>query len=147
MVVLIANQKPFKMVPTIFHQDINHRHSIPHPWVKCLIRLLLHWGRVTHICASKQTIIGSDNGLPPGRRQVIIWTNAGILLIGPVATKFNDILIEIHTISFKEMRLKMSSGKWRPFCLGLNVLIILNNTESETKRPLFCRHFQSSSFD
>ena len=44
---------------------------------------LTHWGRVTHICVSKLTIIGSDNGLSPDRRQAIIWTNAGILLIGP----------------------------------------------------------------
>ena len=29
------------------------------------------------------TIIGSDNGLWSGRHQAIIWTNAGILLIGP----------------------------------------------------------------
>ena len=43
--------------------------------------VLTHWGRVTHICVSKLTIIGSDNGLSPGRRQAIIWTNAGILLI------------------------------------------------------------------
>ena len=43
---------------------------------------LTHWGRVTHKCVSKLTIIGSDNGLSPGRRQAIIWTNAGILLIG-----------------------------------------------------------------
>ena len=40
---------------------------------------LTHWGRVTHICISKLTIIGSDNGSSPGRRQAIIWTNAGIL--------------------------------------------------------------------
>ena len=77
---------------------------------------------MTHICVSKQTIIGSDNGLSPGRCQAIIWTNAGILLIGPLGSKFIYILIEIHTFSFKEMHLKMSSGKWRPFCLGLNVL-------------------------
>ena len=44
---------------------------------------LSHWGRVTHICVSKVTIIGSDNGLSPGRRQDIIWTSAGILLISP----------------------------------------------------------------
>ena len=80
------------------------------------------WGRVTHICVSKQTIIGSYNGLSPGRRQAITWTNAGILLIRPLGTKFNEILIQIHTFSFKEMHLKMLSGKWRPFCLGLNVL-------------------------
>ena len=37
-----------------------------------------HWGRVTHICVSELTIIGSDNGLSPGRRQTIIWNNAGL---------------------------------------------------------------------
>ena len=84
---------------------------------------LTHWGRVTHICVSKLTIIGSDNGLSPGRRQAIIWTNAGILLIGPIRTNFNEIFIEINIISFKKIHLKMSSGKWRPSCLGLNVLI------------------------
>ena len=83
---------------------------------------LSHWGRVTHICVSKLTIIGSDNGLSPGRRQAIIWTNDGILLIGPLGTNFSDILIEIYKFSFKKMHLKMSSGKWRPICLGLNVL-------------------------
>ena len=47
-------------------------------WHKCFIRpYLTHWGRVAHICVSKLTIIGSDNGLSPGRRQAIIWTNAG----------------------------------------------------------------------
>ena len=32
------------------------------------IDAFIHWGRVTHICVSKLTIIGSDNGLSPGRR-------------------------------------------------------------------------------
>ena len=85
---------------------------------------LTHWGRVTHICVSKLTIIGSDNGLSSGRRQAIIWTNAGILLIGPLGTNFSEISIEIHTSPFKKMHLKMSSAKRRPFCLGLNVLIL-----------------------
>ena len=77
---------------------------------------------MTHICVGKLTIIGSDNGLSPDRRQAIIWTNAGILSIGPLGTKFSEILIAIHVFSFKEIHLKMSSGKWRPSCLGLNVL-------------------------
>ena len=47
-----------------------------------------HWGRVTHICVGKLTIKGSDNGLSPERRQAIIWTNTGILLIGPLGTTF-----------------------------------------------------------
>ena len=84
--------------------------------------LLTHWGRVTHICVGKQTIIGSDNGLSPGRRQAIIWTNAGILLIGPLGTNFSEISIKSLAFSFTKMRLKVSSAKWHPFCLGLNVL-------------------------
>ena len=75
-----------------------------------------------HICIGKLTVIASDNGLSPGRRQAIIRTNAGILLIGPLGTNFSEILIGIQTLSFKKMHLKMSSAKWRPFCLCLNVL-------------------------
>ena len=41
-----------------------------------------HWAEWRgYICVGDQTIIGSDNGLLPGRRQAIIRTNAGILLI------------------------------------------------------------------
>ena len=83
---------------------------------------LTHQGRVTHICISKLTIIGSDNGLSPGWRQAIIWTSAAILLIRPMGTNFSEILIVIYTFSFEKMHLKMSSGKWQPSCLGLNVL-------------------------
>ena len=83
---------------------------------------LTHWGGVTHICIGNLTIIGPDNGLSPGRRQAIIWTNAGILLIGPLGKTFSEILIGIQTFSFKIQHLKMASAKWRPFCLGLNVL-------------------------
>ena len=85
--------------------------------------VLTHWGRVTHICASKLTIIGSDNGLSPGRRQAIIWTNDGILLNRTLGTTFSDILGEIHSFSFSKMHLKMSSAKWRLFGLGLNELM------------------------
>ena len=83
---------------------------------------LTHWGRVTHTCVGNLTIIASDNGLSPGRRQAIIWTNAGISLIGPLGTNFSEILSEIITFSIKKMYLKVSSAKWHPFCLGLNVL-------------------------
>ena len=85
---------------------------------------LTHWGRVTYICVSELTIIGSDNGLSPGWRQAIIWTNAGIMLIWPLGTNFSEILIEILTFSFKKMRLKMSSAKCMvSICLGLNELM------------------------
>ena len=47
--------------------------------------IITHWGRVTH----KLTIIGSDNGLSPGRRLAINWTSTGILLIGPLGINFS----------------------------------------------------------
>ena len=70
-----------------------------------------HWGPVTHICVNNLTTIGPVNGLLPGRRQAITWTNAGVLLIVPLETNFSEILIEISTFSFKKMRLKVSSAK------------------------------------
>ena len=76
---------------------------------------------MTHICVSKLTIIDSDNGLSHGRRQAIIWTNVGILLIKSLGTNFSEIsIVGIQTFSFKKMHLKMSA-KWCPFCLGLIV--------------------------
>ena len=74
---------------------------------------------MTHICIGKLAIIGSDNGLSPGRRQAIICTNAGIVLIGPQRTNFSEILFENQEFSFK----KMLSAKLCLFRLGLNVLI------------------------
>ena len=48
-----------------------------------------------HTCVSDLTIIGSVKGLPPDQRQAIIWTNAGILLIGPLRINFSETLVEI----------------------------------------------------
>ena len=81
-----------------------------------------HWAREMHICIIKLTIIGSDNGLSPGRHQAMICTNAGILLISLLGTNSTDILIEVHIFLLKTMHLKISSWKCWPFCIGLNVL-------------------------
>ena len=89
-----------------------------------------------HICVSKLTIIASDNGLSPDRRQAIIWTNDGLLLIGSLGTNFIEILIEIVTFSFKKMRLKVSSAKRRPFCLGLNELNMNTQQIEQSSRIL-----------
>ena len=63
---------------------------------------LTPWSRITHICIGNLIIIGSDNG--------------------PLGTNFSEILIKIHTFSFKKMHLKLSFVKWLLFCLGLSVL-------------------------
>ena len=87
--------------------------------------MLTHWGRVTHICIGKLVIIGSNNGLSPDRRQAIIWTNAGLMSIGPMRTYFSENLIKIQQFSLKKLHVKMSSAKWRPSCLSLNVLKVM----------------------
>ena len=55
------------------------------------------------------------------RRPAIIWTNAGILLIGLMGTNFSEILIKIYTFSFKKMHWKMLSGKWRPIFVSASM--------------------------
>ena len=115
-------------------QVIVYNGIIPHP--RCPLRvfsidLLTHLSRATHICVSKLTIIASDNGLSSGRCEAIIWTSAGIMSIGPLETNFSEILIEIITSSIKKMCLKMSSAKWRPCCLDLNVLNLLRRPASD----------------
>ena len=88
-----------------------------------------------HKCVGNLTIIGLDNGLLPGRCQAIIWTNARILLSGPLGTSFNEILIKICTFSFKKVHLKVLSAKWQPFCFGLNVLnILIHHNPPELER-------------
>ena len=56
-----------------------------------------------YICVIKITIIVSDNCSQSGRRQAIVWTNDGILLIAPLGTNFNEILIEIYTFAINKM--------------------------------------------
>ena len=111
---------------------VNYRHT-KHQYCG---KAVTHWGRVTHICVSKLTSIGSDNGLSPNRRQAFIWTNAGLLLIGPLRTNFSEILIGNQTFSLKKMHLKLSSAKWRLFRLGLKELMPLHPI-----RPHRLNHF------
>ena len=65
-----------------------------------------HWGQKTHICVSKLTITGPDNGLSPGRRQAIIWNNAGMLLIQTLGINVSEIIIKMNTFQLKGMYLK-----------------------------------------
>ena len=76
---------------------------------------LTHW-------VGKITIIGSDNGLSPGRRQAIIWTSAGMLL----GTNFSEIWIGIKTFfieekTFENVICEMLSISSRPQCEEGNV--------------------------
>ena len=116
-----SNLAPNNMANSIwksFHMDylLPYNHSTIGPIIEnvaCLhdcghfVQVLTHWCRVTYM----RHWTGSP--LVQIMAWRLFWTNAGILLIGPLGTNFSEILIEIHTFSFKEMHLKMSSGKWR----------------------------------
>ena len=81
---------------------------------------LTHWGRAMHICVRNLTIISSDNGLSPGRRQSIAW--AGIMLIVPTRIKFQWDFNRNPYILIRKIHLKMSSVYGRPYCSDLSVL-------------------------
>ena len=102
-----------------------------------------------HICVSKLTIIGSDNGLSPGPRQAIIWTNDGILLIWNFGTNFNEILSEINIFSFNKMYFiqenvfenvvnAMAAILSRPQCIKPLKYVIRNLYIQTRHRELFC---------
>ena len=102
----------------------------------CILFLLINSLRLRDAYKRKYTILSLFQ-IMAGRGQAIIWNNAGILLIGPLGTNFSEILIKIYIFSFKKMRLKMSSGKWQPSYLGLNVL---TNVLKSGCLPVLCRH-------
>ena len=78
---------------------------------------------MTHICVGKTTFIGSDNGLSPTWLPPSHYLNQCWNIVNwTLRTNFGKVLIEYRSFSFKKMHLKMSSGEWRPSCLGLNVL-------------------------
>ena len=83
---------------------------------------LTHWGQVAHICVNELTIIGSDNDLLSGWHQAIIWPSAGILLIRPLGTNFNEIFygnsyIFIQENPFENVFWKMVPISFQPQCV------------------------------
>ena len=65
--------------------------------------------KITHFHKSSWPQCVKINGLPPIWHQAIIWTNADSLLIGPLWTSFNEILIRIPQFSFKKVHLQNGS--------------------------------------
>ena len=110
------------------HLKLNFNKSRLHTW-----KVIVH---STHsiqlieaewcICVSKLTIIGSDNGLILTRRPAIIWTNAGILLIGTLGTNFSEILCKIHTFSF------MTTILSRPQCVKNTLSLYYKQTHTDS---------------
>ena len=82
-----------------------------------------------HTYVSKLTIIGSVNGQAPSRRKEIIWTNAGILLIEPLETNFNEFeskfTIVIYENPFENVVWKMADILSRFQCVNLTYELCL----------------------
>ena len=86
-------------------------------------RILTRWDRVTHKYASDSTLIGSDNGLSPGRRQVIMRTITGILLKWSLGNKlqrhFNrNLYIFVQENAIKNVIWKMAGILSRSQCVN-----------------------------
>ena len=63
----------------------------------------------------------------------IIWTNAGILLIGPVGTNFCEMLTEIYTFSvkkkcFENVVWKMAAILPRPQCVNETTITVFSGS-------------------
>ena len=83
---------------------------------------------MTHLCVGNLTIVGSDNGLSPGRRKAIIWTNAGILSIAPY--KQGNFCRNRHIFilknAFQNVIWEMTAILSRPQCVKTSFLICVN---------------------
>ena len=90
--IIIIDKNEYVHFPVYEQQNLTHATQTYEP--------LTHLGRVAQICVGYITIIGSENGVSPGRRQAIVWSSAVILLIGPLGTSCSDIVVEIHTLHY-----------------------------------------------
>ena len=118
-----------------FRSKLIHIHSRRSIW-KCCLENGVHFVSVSmswlieaecriyaSVTAYQNDIIGSDNGLSPVRRQAIIWTNAGSLIIGPLGTSFSEIWNKIKQFSFTKIAFenvvwKMVAILSRPKCVN-----------------------------
>ena len=97
------------------------------PWqMSCEMTCFKDYGYFWNLIGAWGDVAGLFvNSFSLGQHQAIIWTNAGILIIGTLRTNFSEILSESHTFLFKKMLLKILSVKWWKFCFRLNALTYL----------------------
>ena len=71
---------------------------------------IVHHIRINILRPTIQVIIGPDNGLSPGRRQAIIWTNAELLSNGSLWNKVQWNFKQNSNFFIGDMHCKMSSA-------------------------------------
>ena len=79
--------------------------------VTCKFRLKFH---CTEVCSQgfiwQYASIGSDNGLPPGRRQAIIWTNDGLVYLCIYASLGLNESTHLHLVPHISVSVSVSIG-------------------------------------
>ena len=78
----------------------------------CIPTNLTHWGRVTHICVNRLTILGSDMACRLAGAKPLSLNQCWNIVNSNLRNK----------LQWNHRHLKMSSAKSCPFCLGLSVL-------------------------
>ena len=101
-----------------FTKEVNPRLA-KHP----LKTKLTHWGQETHICVDNLTMIGSDNGLSPGRRQAIIriqcWNIVNWKLRNILQWNINrNVYIFIEENAFESVVRKMAATLSQSHCVN-----------------------------
>ena len=79
--------------------------SFENPW-----QSFTHFPLVPIYVSVNWVSIGSSNGLSPVWRQASIWTNDGLLLIGPLGANLGEIQIKMLKFSFMKMHLNLWNG-------------------------------------
>ena len=83
------------------------------------ICFLMHWGRVTHICVSKLTIIGSDNGLLLSHYLNQCWNVVNSNLRNKLQWNLKrNSCIFIQENAFQNVVCEMASILCRPQCVN-----------------------------
>ena len=112
--LLNASNHETAVIQIINNYCIHLKNAVPRPSFTAW--KLIQWGRDTHICVGNHWLRKWLVALSTPKHYLNQWWNIVYWTIN------NNISIEIHTFSITNMHLKSSSAKWRPLCLGLNVL-------------------------
>ena len=107
--------------------------------------ILIYWGQVTHIWVDDSTIVGPDNGLPPGGHQAIIWTNAGIFLNRLRGTNFSETLTKlIHFFNSRKCiwKCRRKNGGLNAWCIAYCHSRVIDRTQQKEIRDALLVLFQ-----
>ena len=96
----VINAPPVPSISRCIHIVYRHKNVWEYQWSNFIYNCM---STFLHYVRCKDALL--DCSAPGGERcESLTWVD------------------EIHTFPFMKMHFKMSSAKWRPFCLGLNVL-------------------------